>query len=270
MPTTEVREPAASLHVEALAVAFQANASYRMMAQGDEALPFIQALGAIRGLPAERLAVRDGSGADEDVCGRALRALGVPDDDQPLYLVNPGMGPDMFVAVLPRLVQELGWRGEDIGITHLDEAGGTAVFGMLDWSSGPDGRATVLIADEPVFVDVLDGPRAVSAAAVRTSRDAGPLRVLGAGEGDPPAQLPGGGTASHEFGGPGPCDGWLALAQAALDGRLGDGDRVLIRASGASRRGWALFEVTDARSLPTVTSGPAAAMPGASGRGRRR
>lgn len=256
MPTADVRGPAPGLSVEALAVAFQANAGYRPMPAGDEALPVIAALGAIRGLPADRLAVRDGRGANEDVCGRALSGVGVPADDQPLYLVNPGMGPDMFVAVMPRLVQELGWRGEDIGITHLDEAGGTAVFGMLDWSTGPDGRATVLIVDEPLFVDVLAGPRPVSAAAVRVSRDAGPLRILGAGEGDPPAELPGGaGTASHEFGGPGPCDGWLALTQAALDGRLGDGDRVLIRADGASRRGWALFEVADVRSLRVAKSG---------------
>ena len=256
MRPADLRVPVAGLRVEALAVAFQANARYRPMPPGDEALPVIKAMGAIRGLPADRLAVRDGTGADEDVCGRALSALGVPDDDQPLYLVNPGMGPDMFVAVLPRLVQELSWRGEDIGITHLDEAGGTAVFGLLDWSTGPDGRATVLIADEPLFVDVLAGPRPVSAVAVRVSRDAGPLLMLGAGEGAPPGERPGGAvTASHEFGGPGPCDGWLALARAARGGRLGDGDRVLIRADGASRRGWALFEVADARSLPAALSG---------------
>jgi hypothetical protein len=246
--------PACDLHVTALAVAVHENPGYRPVAAGEDAFPILSAVAALRGVPAERLAMREGRGADEDVCARALGALGVPDDTQPLYLVHTGAGPDPYIAFLAKLVQDLDWPGEDTGITHLDEAGGTAVFDLLDWSTGPDGGATVLIADEPPVVDVLAGRRrTVSAAAVRVRRDAGPLRLLGAGEGEPAAAA----RATHQFEGAGPCDGWLALTRAAQDGRLADGDRVLILANGPRRHGWVLFEVADAQWLRSAVSGTA-------------
>jgi hypothetical protein len=158
-------------------------------------------------------------------------------------------------------VQESGWTGEATGITHMDEAAGTAIFDLLDWAADPDIGATVLIADEPLIADSppgadpAGGPRQVSAAAVRVRHGAGPLRVLSAGEGAPTAQAS---TARHQFGGTGPCDGWLALIQAAREARLATGDRVLIRADGARRRGWTLLEVVSAQLLRSAAIGPTA------------
>jgi hypothetical protein len=242
--------PTGDLHVTGLAVAVHENPGYRPVTAGEEAFPLLCAFAALRGLPADRLAMRAGTGTDEDVCARALSALGVPADTQPLFLVHTGAGPDPYIAFLAKLVQDLDWPGEDTGITHLDEAGGTAVFDLLDWSTGPNGGATVLIADEPPVVDMLAGRRTVSAAAVRVRRDAGPLRMLGAGEGEPAETV----RATHRFGGTGPCDGWLALARATQDGRLADGDQVLILANGPGRRGWVLFEIADAQWLRGTVS----------------
>jgi hypothetical protein len=249
--------PTCDLHVTALAVAVRQNPGYRQVIAGEDAFPLMSAVAALRGVPPERLVLREGNGADEDVCARALDALGAPDDTQPLYLVHTGAGPDPYIACLAKLVHELDWPGEDTGITHLDEAGGTAVFDLLDWSTGPDRGATVLIADEPSIVDVAAGRRTVSAAAVRVRRDAGPLRMLGAGEGEPAAAhaTHQSGGVTHQFDGAGPCDGWLAFTQAAQDGRLADGDRVLILANGSHRRGWAAFEVTDAQWLRLAVAG---------------
>jgi hypothetical protein len=238
------------LHVAALAVVVQDDPTRRPVSslpEHDHLVRIARSFGVIGFIPMERLEVLRDGGDATDVCAQALGALGVPEDDQPLYLVRSGPLPDPFVATLARLVQRVGWRGEDTGITHLDEAGGTAVFDLLDWSTGPGGSATAVIGDEPLFADAATGMSPVRAVALRVTRGAGPLRVLGWGEDEPEAAERT--VVTHLFEGRGPCDGWVALHAAALSGGLADGDQVLIRARGGSRRGWARFEVRDAEQL---------------------
>jgi hypothetical protein len=243
------------LHVAALAVVVQDDPEHRPVSslpEQDHLVRIASAFGVTGLIPMERLEVLSDAGDATDVCAQALAALGVPDDDQPLYLVRSGPLPDPFVATLARLVQRVGWRGEDTGITHLDEAGGTAVFDLLDWSTGPGGNATAVIFDEPLFADARTGMSPVRAVALRVTRDAGPLRVLSWGEDGPEADDRT--VVTHRFEGRGPCDGWVALHAAALSGGLTDGDQVLIRARGGSRRGWARFEVCDAEQLRTIAA----------------
>jgi hypothetical protein len=248
MPAADPSE--SDLYVTALAVAVREDPEYRPVSalpEDDHIARIARSFGILRTIPIQWLMALSDDGDAMDVCAQALTALGVPADEQPLYLVRSGPLPDPYIAVLARLVQRLGWRGEDTGITHLDEAGGTAVFDLLDWSTGPGDGATAVILDEPLFADVRVGTSPVRAVAVRVCRGAGPLRVLGWGEGDPEADGPD--AATHLFDGRGPCDGWLDLHTAALSEGLSDGDQVLIRARGGSRHGWVRFEVRDAAGL---------------------
>jgi hypothetical protein len=238
--------PDGDLHVAALAVAGAARPDYlpvSTLEPDDDYRLLAQSMSALTGTPADCLTIRADDGA-KDIGVRALRALGAPARTEPLYLVRSGPVPDSYVAVLAWLVQELGWPGEDTGITHLDEAGGTVVFDLLDWSTPAAGRATALIMDEPLFTDARTGPAPASAVAVRVRRGGGALRVLGWGEGEPAAA-----GAGHEFAGTGPCAGWLEMHAAVQAGRLQARERVLIRAAGGSRAGWVLLEVTDAGQL---------------------
>jgi hypothetical protein len=232
--------PDADLYVAGLAVAVTDEPSYLPVSTldpDDDYLLLARSMATLTGVPANCLTIRADDGAT-DFGLRALRDLGAPGPAEPLYLVRSGPVPDSYVAVLAWLVEELGWPGEDTGITHLDEAGGTAVFDLLDWSTPAAGRATALIMDEPLFTDARTGPVLASAVAVRVSRGAGPFLVLGWGEGEPPAAC-----AGHDFAGTGPCAGWLDLYAAAKAGRLRARDRVLVRATGGARAGWVLLEV---------------------------
>jgi hypothetical protein len=230
------------LYVAAFAVAVTDNPDYRPVSTLDpdnDIWPLVHSVAALTGIPRDYLEMRADAAA-KDTGLQALRDLGMPAEAEPLFLVRPGPPPDPYVAVLARLVEEVGWPGEDTGITHLDEAGGTAVFDLLDWATPPDGRATALIVDEPLFADMRTGLAPASAVAVRVCREAGPARVLGWGEGEPPAT-----STEHEFTGTGPCAGWLQLHAAAQDGLLRAGDHVLIRAAGGTRTGWVLLEVAE-------------------------
>jgi hypothetical protein len=182
-----------------------------------------------------------------DVAERALAGLGPVDPPEPFYLVRSGPGPDPFVAALPGLVHQFAGLGDDLGITHLDELGGLAVFGLLSWSV-PAGRGAVaLVVDQPVYVPGDEKPAAVSAVALRIRRGDGPVRVSAWGEGAPPVSALAG--AAAVFRGPGPCDAWLALHAALRLGFVNDGDRVLLRAGDDDRAAWAQLEIHDRTAL---------------------
>jgi hypothetical protein len=154
---------------------------------------------------------------------------------------------------LARLVHEAGWSGEDVGVTQLDELGGTLIFRMLGWAV-PAGPATVVVCDDPLFTDASHGSRPIAAVGVRARRGPGPLRVLGCGEGAPAGQ-----DAGSRFAGVGPCDAWLALHAALRSGRVADGDRVLLHTRGPAREGWLSMEVVDTAALLLAGASPVSA-----------
>ena len=205
------------------------------------------------GIPPEHalvLALRGVVWDGPDVSSLALAGLGVPAAPQPLFLVRSGPLRDSMVAALAQLVHESGWAGEDVGITHLEELGGTAVFDLLRWAVTADAGATVVVCDEPLFADARV-PGRFKAVGLRVCRGPGPLRVLGCGEG-PSADavgVQGAASAEHRFSGRGPCDGWLALHEALAAGRVRDGERVLIHACGPQREGWLLLDAVDVASV---------------------
>ena len=145
---------------------------------------------------------------------------------------------DSLVSALAGLVQGSGWAGEDIGITQLDELGGTLVFDLLDWAM-PEAGATALICDEPLFADARLGGAPFCAVALRVRPGQGPLRVLDCGEGAPGAAAE---EAGHRFAGSGPCDGWLNLYDALAVGAIADGERILLQARTSFREGWVLIQ----------------------------
>ena len=217
----------ADLHVRAIGAAVDRDPAYRTAAafEGDAAmLDVADTLARFRATEVGALRFL----ADDhktDVAVAALAALGPPDRPQPLYLVRPDPDPDPFVAVLPRIVHDLPWVTEELGVTHLEERSGTAFVRLLDWLLDERG-ATVVLADQPAVVVGEPGP--VSAVALRLSREGGgPLRITGWGAGDPPA-------AAHAFGGPGPCDGWRGLAEAVDARSVPPGDSVTVSVGGAA------------------------------------
>ncbi|RBM20470.1 hypothetical protein [Streptomyces sp. PT12] len=235
-------EPRARLSVHAIGAAVRPDGGHRPVA-ALERVAHAQALGdlvaAARGVPAERLRLLP-PGRTGGVAAQALAALGPPPEAEPLYLVRSGPLRDPRVAELARLVHTVGWHGEDIGVTHLDELGGALVFDLLSWAM--PAAATALICDEPPFTE---SPNAVPLRAVslRVRRGPGPLDVLGCGEGAPP---PG---AGRRFTGAGPCDAWLALRDAIEEHHLMPGDRALLHTRGPDREGWLALEATSPAAL---------------------
>lgn len=253
------------LSVEAISVAVQRHPGYRPVAALDatEDLPLLVAdVARFSGIPPERLwllAPDDERAAD--VATPALAALGTPATDEPLFLVRSGPLRDPYAVELARLVHEAGWPGEDVGVTHLDELGGTLIFRMLGWAV-PAGAATVLICDDPLFTDAAHGSEPIAAVGLRVRRGPGPLRVLGCGEGVPAGQ-----DTGSRFAGDGPCDGWLALHAALRSGHVADGDTVLLHTRGPAREGWLSMEVVDTEALllaGATKSAPLAASTGGS------
>lgn len=202
-----------------------------------------------RGVPVEhamQLAMDDAAdSADEpDVGALALAALGSPGDAQPLFLIHE-VPRDTMVSALAGLVQGSGWVGEDVGITQLEELGGTVVFDLLDWAV-PETGATALICDEPLFGDARLGGARFSAVAMRVRPGEGPLRVLGCGEGPPGAAAE---AVEHRFAGAGPCDGWVDLFDALAAGAIADGERILIEVRTPFREGWVLIRAESAADV---------------------
>jgi hypothetical protein len=252
------------LSVGAISVASRRNPDYRptaALAESADLRQLVQAMADFTGIPLDRLVMLAAPGEKEDVSALALAALGPPADEQPLFLVRSGPVPDAYSAVLARLVHEAGWSGTDVGITHLDELGGTMVFDLLSWALPDLTGATALICDEPLFADALAGPAPITAVGLRVWRGPGPLRVLGCGEGAPGADAgPAVGTgtgalAGHRFTGSRPCDGWLALHAALAAGRIEDGDLIFLHTRGPLREGRLSLEAVDVAALRLVDAG---------------
>ena len=197
------------------------------------------------GIPESHLLVQSPDDVDNpdapDVSAQALAAVGGCLAD-PLFLVRSGPQRDTMVVAIARLVHESGWAGEEVGLTHLDELGGTVVFDLLEWAV-PESGATVVICDEPLFADARAAGAGFSAVGLRVQHGAGPLVVLGVGEGAP------GSDAAHYFSGSGPCDSWVAFSVALAAGEIRDGDRVLLHAKGPNREGWLSLEAGDTKAL---------------------
>lgn len=237
----------ADLSISRLCVAVRTHTDYLpLTAFPDDLLPKQRVEAAIQeGIPLEHLIVVNPADSDEpELSDRALAAVGVPDDDQPLFLIRSGPLRDPMVTLLARMVLQFGWRGDDIGITHLDELGGTVGFELLDWAV-PGAAATVLICDEPVFADARVGAGRFATVGLRVHRGAGPLRVLDAGEGVP-GVFP---DVEWRFTGAGACDGWLDVHAALSSGDVADGDRILVHTKGPLREGWLLAQAVDAGAV---------------------
>ncbi|MGH3414831.1 MAG: hypothetical protein ACRDVE_10300 [Actinocrinis sp.] len=245
------------LSITAIAVSVCDDASYRpatLLDEGHEFRQLARGLAQHAGTTLEAVRIRPAEERAPDVSSLALAALGPRHRDEPLFLVRSGPLSDPHGALLARLVFESGWEGEDLGITHLDELGGTLVFGLLSWAVREGAGATALICDDPLFAD--DGAEElgrwrVAGAALRVRRGAGALRVLGCGEGVPTAPSD---HAEHQLHGSRPADGWIALRDAVTQRRVSDGDRVLIHTRGRLREGWLLLEATDITALELVTA----------------
>jgi hypothetical protein len=209
---------------------------------------------AAGGIPLSRLMVRIPEDDDVDVSARVLAALGTPATAQPLFFVRSGPLRDPNVAALAGLVHTSGWVGEDVGLSHLDELGGTAVFGLLEWAV--EAEATAVICDEPLFADAAAGHPRFAAVGLRLRRGAtAPLTAFGCGEGKPAF------TGDHRFTGRGPCDAWLAFCAALAEGVVADGDRVLLHTRGPVREGWLSLLAADVAAVRLV---PASAAPATS------
>jgi hypothetical protein len=227
------------LVVAAIAVAVLERPAYLSIADfvaDPDMMALARAVAERNELPLERLRFL----ADEphlDVASVALDELGPPDGRQPVLLVRSGPDPDPFVATLARMVTGRPWVDEELGLTHLDELGGTAVLEFLDWFM-PDGGATVLIVDQSPVIDIDAARPSPAAVALRVGRGAGLIRVVSWGDGVPPPAM------AYRFTGQGPCDPWIDLHSALTGGWLAAGDEALLHATGgAGREGWALLEL---------------------------
>ncbi|WP_103349423.1 hypothetical protein [Amycolatopsis sp. CA-128772] len=212
---------------------------------------------AAAGIPLSRLVVRIPEDDDVDVAAQVLAALGPPAVPQPLFFVRSGPLRDPNVAALAGLVHRSGWEGEDVGLSHLDELGGTAVFGLLEWAVGTE--ATAVICDEPLFADAACGHPRFAAVGVRLRRGSSPLAVSGCGDGKPAL------AGDHRFAGRGPCDAWLAFCAALAEGVVADGDRVLLHTRGPLREGWLSLLALDVAALRLVPAATASLLGGRSG-----
>ncbi|MFJ5048592.1 hypothetical protein [Streptomyces sp. NPDC088719] len=201
-----------------------------------------QLVAARRGVPSGRIKVRQplhndlADAGDFLIVQRALTALGPPPQrPQTLYVVRSGPLLDPMVAPLAATVHTLGWPGDEVGVSHLEEQGGALVFDLLAWTIPEDAGATLIIVDDPAYVDDATEKPAFAAVSLRLSR-AGALHVVACGEGAPPGAHP------HTFSGTGPCDPWLDLYAALACGAIQRGESVLLRTTGQERQGWVLLE----------------------------
>jgi len=235
----------AELSVGAIGAAFEEQADYLpLSAIADVIGQLPPARYAASGIPPERLMALLPEESDApDPAARALAALGVPARDQPLFLVRSDPPRDSMIAGLSRLVHGAGWAGEDVGITHLGELGGTMIFDLLRWAVPEETGATAVICDEPLFADTVTGQARFAAVGLRLASGPGPLRVLGCGEGAPAV------TACNVFSGTGPCDSWLALHAALSAGEIVDGESVLLHTRGPVREGWLSLRAVDVGAL---------------------
>ncbi len=205
---------------------------------------FVAAVSTHAGIPISRLRILMPREDDAEVAQQALAALGAPRRPQPLVMVQSGPDRDNSAMLLPRLVHELDWHvTEVIGVTHLGSTGGTTILDLLSWWVDPRVGATVLVVDQPVFVDTDQVPDRILAVAIRMG-NGGQLQVLDWGEGAPTAE------ADHRLAGAGACGGWPQL-HAALghDGALQPGDRILVCSGSGERQGWCLLQ------MPATVSG---------------
>jgi len=245
---------AAKVSIEAVSAAVNSDPRYLPVTDFGGNLP-VQVLTPMRSgqVPPEHLIVQLPDELDEPgVAAFALAALGRPARDEPLFLVRSGPLRDPLTSLLARLDHDFGWGGSEVGITLLEELGGTLVFDLLSWALYGEDAGTVLICDEPLYADARRGSPRFCAVGLRVRLGPGPLRVLGCGEGAPPGSAA---PVRSVYTGSGPCDGWLALHAALAAGQIRDGDRVLLRTSARDRGGWLLIEAADVAGLELA--GPA-------------
>jgi hypothetical protein len=248
----------ASLYIDAIAIAVRARPRLKPSAglpRRSQRRLMADMIARKRGIPAERMHVRQpvpgsaAEAADYALSRRALDALGLPDHDQTLFLVRSGPALDPMTAPLAATVHAVGWAGDDLGISHLEEQGGTQVFGLLDWAVPDDRGATVLIVDDPAYVDIQAARPAFAAVALRLART-GALRVIASGEVSREArELPADARPARVLSGPGACDAWLGLHAALSSGPVERGERVLLRTVGDERQGWLLLEASRPHEL---------------------
>lgn len=210
-----------------------------------------------RGMPAERMYVRrpmPGDAADAvdyATTRKVLDAIGPPVDDQTLFLVRSGSVIDPLTSPLAGTVHALDWPGDDVGITHLGEHGGTQVFRLLTWALPEGAGATVVLVDDPAYMPGQTETAAFAAVALTVART-GALRIVATGESLPGARvIPAEAKARHVrvFSGPGPCDAWLELYAALSSGTVGEGELLLLRTVGDERHGWLLLEAVRPHEL---------------------
>jgi hypothetical protein len=246
------------LHIDGLAIAVRERPRLQPSAelpQRNQRRQVAAMIARNRGIPAERMSVRQpvpGNLADAEdyaITSRALDALGRPDHDQTLFLVRSGPVTDPMTAPLAATLHAVGWTGDDMGISHLAEQGGTQVFSLLDWAVPENRGATVVIVDDPAYVDVQAEKPTFAAVALRLART-GALRVVASGETAPDARaLPTKARHAQIFSGPGACDAWLDLHAALSSGTVKQGELVLLRAVGDEQQGWLLLEASRLHEL---------------------
>ena len=246
------------LYIEAVATVARSRPQLRPLSELPGRSPGRQVATMIArnlGIPAELMRVRRPvPGNRADAAGyaaiwQALDALGPPEDDQALYLVHSGLVLDPMTAPLAAVVHALGWAGDDVGISHLGEHGGTQVFRLLGWVVPEDCGATVVIADDPVYVAAGDQKPAFATVALRLARR-GALRIVASGSGSllTPA-VPAAARPPRVFSGPGACDAWLGLYAALSAGAVAPGELALLRTAGDARQGWLLLEAVRPQEL---------------------
>lgn len=206
-----------------------------------------------RGVPSERVKVRHPADHDLADAGdflitqRALTALGPPPNaPHTLYLVRSGPLLDPLVAPLAATVHTTGWLGDDVGISHLEEQGGMLVFDLLTWTIPADNGATVVVVDDPAYVDETTEYPTFAAVSLRLSA-AGALCIRACGEGTPPTEEKAG--YAHYFSGRGPCGAWLDFYAALDSAAINRGESTLLHTVGPKRQGWVLIDMIEPEQL---------------------
>jgi hypothetical protein len=248
----------AHLHIGAIAIAVRSRPRLEPSAglpQRNQRRQLANMIARKRGIPAERMYVRQpvpgdpADAADYAITRRALDMLGSPDHDQALFLVRSGPVIDPMTAPLAAALHSVGWAGDDVGISHLGEQGGTAVFRLLDWAVPEGEGATVVVVDDPAYVDVQAEEPTFAAVALRLA-STGALRVVASGEIALSARaLPAAARHAHVLSRPGACGAWLALHAALSSGTVQPGDLVLLRTEGGEQQGWLLLEAAELNEL---------------------